>query len=464
MSSSPPRELDVLLSSLATSISALQASIESQGFPPLRSDDLAPHPLDTGIPDPVSFYARRAIIGLCQQIVELVQDPAERSFIDHYGFLLPECLAAATETRPSVAETVLAAGSEGISLKVVSEKTGIDAIKLRSISRMLAIKGYIKEVSVGHFVPTRLTRSLAPEGGPAVPMNIILPGYAAAATMVPQVMHLPSDSIHPTAFEVFFKMPFFSWLQQNPAELKLFHIGMTVIENKLDKGISADVYLDDLGPKITLVDIGAGHGGMVMQFLKRHPEWKAVLQDREEVIPAARQFWQDNMPEALETGRISFLVHSFFESTPLPPASEGYPYVFMIKSTLHNWPDDTVKLMLQNLVPAAPPGTKLLIVNFTPSIPDGPHSMTVDEYFEQIKGKGMKEVQALNLPTPIPLNAGFGAGSEYVADMDNLMLLLFNSRARTTEDFKELLETTSWRLEGSTQLRGASSMLRAYRV
>ncbi|KZO89654.1 S-adenosyl-L-methionine-dependent methyltransferase [Calocera viscosa TUFC12733] len=464
MDSPSAMELDTLLSSLITAISALKTSMETQGFPPFRSDDLTPHPLDAGIPDPVSFYARRAIVGLCQQITILVQDPAERSLVDHFRFVIPGCLAAATETSPSIAETVLAAGSEGISLKEVSEKTGVDAIKLRSISRMLANGGYLKEVSVGHVVPTRLTRSLAPGGGPVVEMNGIIPGYAPPATIVPQVLHMPSDALHPTAFEEFFKTPFFSWLENNPLELKRFHRGMTEIENHLDKGILVDVHLDDLGPAITLVDIGAGHGGLVMQFLKRHPGWKAILQDRAEVIPEARQFWQDNMPEALDTGRISFLPHSFFEPTPLPPAPEDYPYVFLIKAVLHNWPDDTVKLMLQNLVPAAPPGTKLLIVNFTPSIPDGAHSLTVEDFFKKIKGKSMREVQKLSLPVPMPLNVGFGAGAEYVSNIDVLMMLLLNSRARTTEDFKELLESTSWRLEGSTQLRGASSVLRAYRV
>jgi len=111
--------------------------------------------------------------------------------------------------------------------------------------------------------------------------------------------------------------------------------------------MSVDIHLDDLGPTVTLVDVGAGVGSLVLQLLKRYPRWKAVLQDVAEVIPEARQFWQDNMPEALETGRISFLAHDFFEPTPLPPAPEDFPYVFLIKNVLHNWPDDMSKLILQ---------------------------------------------------------------------------------------------------------------------
>jgi len=455
-------EIDSLLASLSTSIAALKASIDAQSFPHFRSDDVAPHPLDSGIPDPVSFYARRAIVGLCQQIVALVQDPAERSMVDHFGFLLSACITAATETKPSIAEVVLAAGSDGISLNGIAERTDIDLTKLRSITRRLATAGYFKEVSVGRFVPTRSTRSLTIGGGPVAELTGI--PFAAPATIITEMLPYHSDAKTPTAFEVYFKTPLFPWLQNHPEELKRFHRGMTEIENYIDKGVTLDVHLDDLGPNITLVDIGAGHGGLAMQFLKRYPRWNAVLQDRAEVIPEARQFWQDNMPEAMETGRVSFLPHSFFDPTPLPPTSDGSPYVFLIKSVLHNWPDDTVKLMLQNLLPAAPPGTILLIVNFTPSIPEISNSFSTEEFFEKIKGKNMEQVQSLNLSVPTPLNVGYGAGAGLVPELDVLMMLLLNSRARTTEDFKELLESTSWRLQGQTQLRGASSILRAHRV
>ncbi|KZT57858.1 hypothetical protein CALCODRAFT_495691 [Calocera cornea HHB12733] len=124
-------EMDTLLSALTIAISELQESIDAQGFPPLRSDDLAPHPLDNGVPDPVSFYARRAIIGLCQQITALVQEPAERAQVHHLGFLISGCVAAATETQPSLAEVVLDAGPEGVSLREVADKTGLDFTKLR---------------------------------------------------------------------------------------------------------------------------------------------------------------------------------------------------------------------------------------------------------------------------------------------------------------------------------------------
>jgi len=83
---------------------------------------------------------------------------------------------------------------------------------------------------------------------------------------------------------------------------------------------------------------------------------------------------------------------------------------------------------------------------------------------EKIKGKSMEEVQIMNLPVPAPLTVGFGADSEWLPMIDVLMMLTQKSRARTTEDFKELLEGTAWKLDGRTQLRGASSVIRAHRV
>ncbi|KZT57857.1 S-adenosyl-L-methionine-dependent methyltransferase [Calocera cornea HHB12733] len=170
--------------------------------------------------------------------------------------------------------------------------------------------------------------------------------FAPPATLMAQVAQLPSDSAHPTAFEMYFKMPVYSWIDKHPVERKRFHRGLTEMENCLDRGLLADAVLSDLGPTITLVDVGGGRGGLVMQLLKRYPGWKAVIQDTAEVIAETRQFWQDNMPEGLNEGRVTFLAHSFLEPTPLPPVPDDCPYVFFLKNVLHNWPDDAVKMIL----------------------------------------------------------------------------------------------------------------------
>ncbi|EJU00014.1 S-adenosyl-L-methionine-dependent methyltransferase [Dacryopinax primogenitus] len=455
-------ELNKLVAALCTSASVLQGALNDENVPNFRSDDPSPHPWDGGVPPPSAWYARKALVGLCYQIIALVQDPLERSIIDFTSFSLASSMNAVVRTQPTVAEVVLASGSDGIAVKDLAKNTGLDETKLYSLMHLLCTWNYFKEIEGGHISATRSTRALLPDSFVHGLSDSIIAG-TAAASMLWEAAKTPSGSQHPSPFSLYHHVEIYDWIKARPDQIERFGRAMDTAEKTLDPGFILDLPVQDLGPNITLVDIGSGVGGLPMQLLKRNPGWKAVLQDQEILIPQMESFWKKDAPEIVESGRVTFLGHSFFEPTPLPPAPKDSPYVFMIKSVLHNWPDDLAAKILENLLPAAPPGTVLMIVNYTPAEPE-PSKTTVEEFFRRINKHSMAEIQKAKIPLPDLLGVGWGFGDASVSTADMLMMLLMGSQCRTVTALKALLETTSWKFEGRTDYRGTTSVIKARRV
>jgi hypothetical protein len=124
--------LTVLVSSLNDAVDALQKVVQERQLPPFELDNPTPHPLDSGLPDPSSWYARKAIVGLCNKIIATVQSPAERAVNVSNAWLLPVGLNLVLESEPPVVDLIAEAGEKGETVGVLASKTGIDAAKLRT--------------------------------------------------------------------------------------------------------------------------------------------------------------------------------------------------------------------------------------------------------------------------------------------------------------------------------------------
>ncbi|EJF63805.1 hypothetical protein DICSQDRAFT_23443, partial [Dichomitus squalens LYAD-421 SS1] len=63
-----------------------------------------------------------------------------------------------------------------------------------------------------------------------------------------------------------------------------------------------------LPPNTIFVDVGSAQGSVALHVLRhvyaKTPTFKVVCQDLEGPIQSARQFWQDEFPEALADGRV----------------------------------------------------------------------------------------------------------------------------------------------------------------
>jgi len=454
-------ELRSLLTSLSAAVSALEITMDAKNIRPFSHNDLYAHPLDEQLAEPLIWYARKAIVGLCYTMISLVQTPAEKATTDGLSFATGAALMVITDGEPSLADMVYEAGAEGVEIAKLGQRSGKDSIKLRSLFRILITIGYFRETSFGIVAATRSTLGILSASTVFGALKGVMTLCMGAATALLKTINLPAAIGETTPFEAAYQQTLYRYLAARPEELSAFQIGMTAAENGVDGGLISDYPWEALGSDITLVDIGAGNGAMTLELLLRNAGWKAVIVDTEDTIPLSRQYWQSKAPALVEAHRVTFLAHDLMEEIPLRPREDGSEYVFMLKTVLHNWPDDACLRIIQNLSPATRIGSILLIVNYTPQISQAESSaVSVAEYLSTVKGKTMPQISSMSLPLPAGLEAGWGYGNMLISCIDVSMLTLFSGRDRTVRDFEELLQGTGWKVDSQTSTRGLSSILR----
>jgi hypothetical protein len=108
----------------------------------------------------------------------------------------------------------------------------------------------------------------------------------------------------------------------------------------------------DFAGVTTVVDVGGGHGTMLIDVLRSNPGLRGVLFDVPEVIALAEKLVAD----ADMAGRIQLVAGSFFEAVP----SGGDAYI--LSNILHDWPDAECLRILQACRAAMQPGARLIVV------------------------------------------------------------------------------------------------------
>jgi hypothetical protein len=113
----------------------------------------------------------------------------------------------------------------------------------------------------------------------------------------------------------------------------------------------------------TLVDVGAGHGGLTAIVLHAASGTRAVLFDRPEVIAGARSF----MDAHGLAERCEFAAGDFFAS--VPPGGDLY----LLSSVIVNWDDERAAAILRNCRRAMDSGANLIVIEHA-LMPDRPPS------------------------------------------------------------------------------------------
>ncbi|MEB3980440.1 methyltransferase [Mycobacterium sp. 663a-19] len=114
----------------------------------------------------------------------------------------------------------------------------------------------------------------------------------------------------------------------------------------------------DFSPFATIVDVGGGHGRLLAEILAATPGARGVLFDQPQVVAGAPAV----LAELGVQDRIRIVEGSFFESVP----AGGDAYV--LKSVIHDWPDDDAVRILRNVRDAVAVGGHVLLVEFV--VPD----------------------------------------------------------------------------------------------
>lgn len=104
-------------------------------------------------------------------------------------------------------------------------------------------------------------------------------------------------------------------------------------------------------------DTGVSSGGFCLQLSHLYPNLKFIVQDRAPVLKQAEsEVWPRENPAALESGRVQFIPHDFFEPNPIKHAD-----VYWLRYILHDWSDDYCVNILKSIQKAMGPRSRILI-------------------------------------------------------------------------------------------------------
>lgn len=214
-----------------------------------------------------------------------------------------------------------------------------------------------------------------------------------------------------TAFEKAHGMPVFDWLEANPGPAQVFNQANAIKAASSHRAI-VDVY--DFSGIRKITDVGGGLGHLMAEILIANPSVEGVVADIPSVIEDARHYLcSKGLEDRCQVVGIDFLDH-------ILPGSDAY----LLSHILHDWPDAACLKILKNCYKAMESGDKLLIVEIV--IPPG------------------------NEPSIAKL-------------LDLEMMVTTGGRERTTDEYRDLLETSGFTLLRIIPTRASVSIIEGIR-
>jgi hypothetical protein len=279
-------------------------------------------------------------------------------------------------------------GSKSADKLAAATSTNADA--LFRVLRALASAGVFAEVGPREFALTPVSDALRSD----------VPGSARSLVlMLAGDMHWSvykelgySVRTGQPAFDHVFGEELWDYLSEHP-EIS------TVVDQAMTTGalmmgpVIAEAY--DFSRFQRIMDVGGGTGQLMAAILRKHSQPRGIVFDLPHAIEHARA------ASLLPSGRGELISGSFFEV--IPPGADAY----LMKSVIHDWPDDKARVILQKCHAAmSGTGTLLLIEGVVTS----------------------------------------DASSDRLKSADLEMLVMQNGRERSEDEFRRLLASAGFQL------------------
>ena len=308
------------------------------------------------------------------------------------GYRLSQALVVAAEL--GVAD-LLADGPRPV--EELAAATGAHAPALHRVLRLLASEGVFVEAEPGCFALTPLAEPLREDAPDSLRPRARFDGAAwnwrAWGNLLESVL------TGEPAFDRAHGVGLFAYLQQNPAAADVFHRHVDALTAASTRDV-LEAY--DFPGARTLVDVGGGHGAMLIAALRARPDLRGVLFDRPHVVaaydfadattvvdigggegrllatilratPSARGILFD-LPHVIDraggrlaasdvSDRCRTVAGDFFRAVP-----DGGD-VYLLAQILHDWDDERSRTILENCHRATRPGGEVLVVELV--IPPG---------------------------------------------------------------------------------------------
>ncbi len=265
-----------------------------------------------------------------------------------FGFVLSGALATAAKF--NIADRL---AQEPRSSASLAEELKVDAPSLHRVMRCLASLGVFEEDERGLFhlkPPARCLLEDEPGSLRDAVLMITQDIFWKPCGELDEVVRTGENGM-----VRIFGAPFFDYFQKDQQAGDTFHRGMSSLSD-MENAPIAQAY--DFTPFETIVDVGGGHGGFLIEALKTAPQAKGINYDHAHVLEEART---DELP-----GRWTCETGDFFESVPRGD-------VYLLKRIIHDWTDDVCVKILSNIRRAMPDNGKVLVVDCVIPTGNEPH-------------------------------------------------------------------------------------------
>ena len=282
-------------------------------------------------------------------------------------------------------------------LSELAQSTGADVPSLGRLMRALTALGLYTDDS-GTFANTELGAALrvdAPRSVAGWARFIGTGSYWQTQAALEQSVRSGE-----TAFSIVHGEPVWEYRARHPEEQDAFDAAMTSMADAVTEAVVAAY---DFGRYGTVVDVGGGHGRLLLGILERYQAVKGVLFDQPEVVAGA------------STDRFQVAGGDFFDSVPAGDA-------LVLKSVIHDWADAESIAILRNCREALPSDGRVLLV-------------------EQLLDR-----------SPDPVRTAFS---------DLNMLIMTGGRERTTDEYAALLAAAGLDLVGTVATASTTFVIEA---
>jgi multifunctional cyclase/dehydratase/O-methyltransferase len=250
--------------------------------------------------------------------------------------------------------------------KELAAATDTDPSALLRVLRCAAAVGIFAEDEDGRFSLNPLAEGLlsAKVGG----LRPMVQFSSLEFTRVPYAEILYSLRTGKPAFDHVFGMPFYDYLAANPEVGRFFMEFMNHWSRRL-----ADRFSGEIAPErfARIADIGGGSGYFLAKLLQRSPESSGVLFE----LPSVAADAETELEENGVFDRATIKAGDFFADN-LPPGCDAY----ILKSILHNWPDEQCAAILRKTRTAMGDRDSRLIVidQVVPPLNQWDHAKVID--------------------------------------------------------------------------------------
>ena len=228
----------------------------------------------------------------------------------------------------------------------IAQATGTHAPSLYRVLRVLASFDIFTESPKGCFLMTPMALALT-KGDKTLRSFALM--FAAPWNQGPFGELAYALKTGESAFEKSMGMPLFDYLDNNPDAGMLFNSVMT---DFLAPVHAAAVKAYDFSGIKEVIDVGGGHGALIIRLLQKYPAMHATIYDLPSVLEGTREAVRS---AGLEE-RCQCVAGSFFDKVPVGGD------LYILSRVIHDWDDQQARRILTECSKAMRTDSKLLLI------------------------------------------------------------------------------------------------------